>query len=102
LGLCHQVGFDPSMAASVIRKVKFEEPSAGGGASATIPRLDLATALERDCLARMGSSEGKTAWQARKQAIEEASYWLSLGGVQSCRRVADWPDGVISSGGGGV
>ena len=36
-----------------------------------IPKMDLIGALPDDCVERMGSKEGKTAWKHRKQALED-------------------------------
>lgn len=44
-------------------------PAALGGIE--IPKMDLIAALPDDCVERMGSKEGKTAWKLRKQALED-------------------------------
>ena len=44
-------------------------PAALGGIE--IPKMDLIDALPDDCVERMGSKEGKTAWKHRKQALED-------------------------------
>lgn len=44
-------------------------PAALGGIE--IPKMDLIGALPDDCVKRMGSKEGKTAWKHRKQALED-------------------------------
>ena len=36
-----------------------------------IPKMDLIAALPDNCVERMGSKEGKTAWKLRKQALED-------------------------------
>jgi cytoskeleton-associated protein 5 len=46
----------------------------GGGGSALcleVPKTDLIAALSADCVSRMGSKDGKTAWKQRKAAMEE-------------------------------
>ncbi|KAG7371784.1 hypothetical protein IV203_017926 [Nitzschia inconspicua] len=36
-----------------------------------LPKLDLISELPGDCISRMGSKDGKTAWKARKAAMED-------------------------------
>jgi len=47
------------------------EASSGGGLNIELPTFDLISELPGECIARMGSSDGKTAWKARKAAMEE-------------------------------
>lgn len=65
------VGYDPSSAVGS-RKCKGESDTGvgpvGGG---VIPRIDLATALDKDILMKMGNQDGKTAWKERKAAVEQ-------------------------------
>jgi len=41
------------------------------GMNIELPKTDLISELPSDCLTRMGSKEGKTAWKARKSALED-------------------------------
>jgi cytoskeleton-associated protein 5 len=45
--------------------------NAGSGMNFELPKMDLMLELPSDCLARMGCKEGKTAWKARKAALED-------------------------------
>jgi hypothetical protein len=72
-----KVGFNPGSAQkSHARRVKGDQAAgaagAGGGAGGGLglPRLDL-TPQMKDVVTRLGSADGKNAWQARKVAIEE-------------------------------
>ncbi len=68
-----KVGFNPGSAQkSNARRIKGEPAAGAGGAGGGLglPRLDL-TPQMKDLVARLGSSDGKNAWQARKVAIEE-------------------------------
>ena len=57
-----QVGFDPVAAAKAAKSTG----SGGGG----IPRQDLPGLLEKNILAEINLTEGKTSWQNRKTAME--------------------------------
>ena len=54
-----------------------EEISGRIGSVATmtldVPRCDLAGEIGKDCIAKMGSKEGKTAWKLRKEALDEVA-----------------------------
>ena len=45
--------------------------STGGGLGFEVPTFNLVAELPADCIARMGSNDGKTAWKARKAAMED-------------------------------
>lgn len=45
--------------------------NAGSGMNIELPKTDLIAELPSDCLSRMGSKDGKTAWKARKAALED-------------------------------
>ena len=45
--------------------------SSGPGLQLELPKLDLLAELPSDCISRMGSKDGKTAWKARKAALED-------------------------------
>lgn len=47
------------------------DDNAGFGMNIELPKMDLMVELPSDCLSRMGSKEGKTAWKARKAALED-------------------------------
>ncbi|CAM9903323.1 unnamed protein product [Scytosiphon promiscuus] len=79
-----KVGFDPAANAQVNRKAPVDnaaeqgQPSLGGG----VPRVDLSTLLEKDCLSRMQCVKGKEAWKGRKAAIEEV--------IQACGKSGNY------------
>ena len=45
--------------------------SGSDGLDFELPTFDLMSELPADCVARMGSNDGKTAWKARKAAMED-------------------------------
>ncbi|CAM9466508.1 unnamed protein product, partial [Hapterophycus canaliculatus] len=79
-----KVGYDPAANAQVTRKApvasgeKEGQPSDGGG----VPRVDLGTLLDKDCLSRMQCIKGKEAWKGRKAAMEDV--------IQACGKSGNY------------
>jgi cytoskeleton-associated protein 5 len=77
-----KVGFDPAAAGKVSRAPKGQAVAAAGG---SIPRVDLAKALDGSVVADLSSTNGKNSWEARKAAMEAI--------VQACERSGHFVEG---------
>jgi hypothetical protein len=72
-----RVGYDPN-AASKAPKASKSEGNGGSSANGVIPRVDLNTALDKNILTELTTTDGKNSWQNRKSAMEAV--------IQACER----------------
>ncbi|CAM9113078.1 unnamed protein product [Choristocarpus tenellus] len=76
-----KVGFDPSANAKATRKTTASDrghADSEGTAAGGLPRVDLTSMLDKDCISRLQCIKGKDAWKGRKAAMEEI--------IQACKK----------------
>ncbi|CAM9401832.1 unnamed protein product, partial [Discosporangium mesarthrocarpum] len=77
-----KVGYNPAANANVTRTSAVAEGSTAGGDGGAggggLPRIDMTTLLEKDCITRLQCVQGKEAWKGRKLAMEEI--------IQACKK----------------
>ena len=75
---CDENKFDPSACIAlrsrrcvVARSLCIEGQAMDSSTGFEIPKMDLASEIGVECIAKLGSKEGKTAWKLRKEAMDE-------------------------------